>query len=210
MAIIIDGSTGGYTGPGIPDVTRSNAQKQPDTNNFLNTSYFKLVLGRLPTMTYMCQTVNLPGISIGVADQFTALGLRQKRAGDTYNFDDLTVSFLVDENMDNWTEMFNWMISIADYESNIPIGKGGDVIDEGDHFSDARILITNSAFKAKKEIILKDIIPTNLSGVEFSSVESDSIPTIATATFAFTSMRIVDHPSQQPGNIVNLFTPPER
>ena len=208
MAITTLGATGGYTGPGIPDITRSNAQKHPDTNNFLNNSYFKLIFDRLPTMTYMCQTVNIPGFSIGVADQVTALGLRQRRPGDTYTFDDFTISFLVDENMDNWTEMFNWMVSIANYENNTPISKGGEVIPAVDVFSNAKIIITNSAFRGNKEVILKDLIPTNLSGIEFSSVDTDSTPIIATATFAFTSMRVVDFPAQKPGGVIDLFTPP--
>lgn len=210
MAITIDGSTGGYTGPGMPDITRSNFQKQPETNNLLNTNYFKLVLGRLPTVSYMCQSVTMPGFSIGVADQSTALGLRQRRAGDTYTFDDFTVSFVVDENMDNWTEMFNWLVGIANYQNNIPLSEGGPVLHVDDHYSDARIMVTNSAYKPVKEIIIRDMIPTSLSGWEFTSLDTDSTPVVATATFAFSSMNIMDYPSQKPGDIVNLFTPPDR
>mgnify|MGYP003113747182 FL=1 len=204
------GASGGYTGPGIPDVTRSNPIKQPDTNNFLNTNYFKLVFGRLPTMTYMCQSVSMPSFSLGSVEVPNTLGVVPHLAGSRYTFGDLSVQFLIDEKMDNWVEMFNWMVSIANYESDLPKRKGGEYIDPRDHHSDARILVTNSAFQPKKEIIFQDVLPISLGGWEFNSVDSDSTPVLGSATFTFTSMRVVDFPSQSPGNMVDLYTPPDR
>ena len=75
MSTYFEGASGGYTGPGIPDITRSNSKKQPDTNNILNTNYFKLVFGRLPTMTYMCQSVSMPSFSLGSVDVPNTLGV---------------------------------------------------------------------------------------------------------------------------------------
>ena len=46
------GAIVGYTGPGIPDITRVSNPRQPDNNNYLATNYFKMEITRLPLVTY--------------------------------------------------------------------------------------------------------------------------------------------------------------
>ena len=205
----LGGATGGYTGPGMPDITQVPNASQPDTNNYLTTNYFRLVFGRLPTMSYMCQSVNVPDFSLGISLQQTPLGIPVKRVGTDYAFSDLSISFLVDEKMDNWREIFNWMTSIAHYESNLPVEKGGKLIPEDDFYSDARILVTNSSFQPQKEIIFRDVLPINLGGWEFTSVDTDATPVVSTASFSFTSYGIFNYPAQRRGDSYNVFTPPD-
>ena len=184
------GVTGGYTGPFVPDATRVINRNQPDTNNYLNSNYFKLVFSRLPTMTYFCQSVNIPALNFGITEQATRFGLNIKRPGTHYNFDPLNISFLLDESIKNWTEIFTWMESIANYEIDTPIERGGPIIPHEDVHSDARILITNSAFVPKYEAVFKDVLPYSLSGWQFNSTENDSTPIVVQASFTFTSFRI--------------------
>jgi len=187
---INNGATGGYTGPFVPDITRVINRNQPDTNNYINSNYFKIVFSRLPIMTYFCQTVNVPSLSFGVADQLTSLGLHIPRPGTKYQFEPLNISFLLDESLNNWREIFTWMESLANYETNIPLNKGGPVIPRDDVYSDARILITNSAFVPQYEVIFNDVLPVSLGGWQFNSTETDSRPIIIQASFVFTSYRI--------------------
>jgi len=188
MPDIVHGPGGiGYTGPGIPDVTRVANPRQPDTNNYLATNYFQLEITRLPTVTYFCQSVNLPGVSLSPVDLPTALGTRPKFVGGAYDFEQLSVQFMVDENMKNWLEVFDWMKSIGnmeDYDSVIASSQTQDF------FSNITIMIMNSTYKPKYYVRIKEAIPISLSGIDFTSVSSETEPVIATATFAYMSYDI--------------------
>jgi len=184
------GVTGGYTGPFMPDVSRVINRNQPDTNNYINSNYFKVVFTRLPTMTYFCQSVNVPSLSFGTSDQMTSMGVSVKRPGTQCTFEQLNLSFLLDESLKNWTEIFTWMESLANYETNLPTKDSGPVIPHDDIYSDARIIITNSAFVPKYEVVFSDVLPVSLGGWQFNSTEVDSRPIIVQASFVFTTFRI--------------------
>ena len=183
------GANAGYTGPGIPDVTRVTNPRQPDTNNYLATNYFKLEITRLPLVTYHCQSVNLPSLSLTPAEQHTSLGTTVKWIGGRYNWEDLTVNFIVDEDMKNWIEVFEWMEQIAimtDVKNtlnySIPNKPTGQL---QDYYSNARLAITNSSYKPKLQVNIVDMFPITLSGIQFNSTNTDNEPVVASVTFAY-------------------------
>jgi hypothetical protein len=184
----------GYTGPGIPDVTRVTDPRQPDTNNYLSTNYFKLEITRLPLLTYYCQSVNLPSLSLTSAEQGTSTGTTVKWIGGRYTWEELNVTFLIDEDMKNWLEIFEWMEEIAvmtDVKNTMNskmIGKSGWQID--DYFSNAQLAITNSSYKPKLIVDIIDIFPISLSGIPFNSTNTDNEPATGTVTFAYTYYNI--------------------
>lgn len=181
------GTTGGYTGPGIPDVTRVYNPRQPATNNYLSTNFFRLEVTRLPTVTYFCQSVSLPALTLTPVEQPTSLGLNPKFIGGKYAYDDLTVNFIVDENMLNWLEVFNWMKDIGTME------KLNNTIDRKQNmefFSDILLVVTNSVYKPKYHIRFKDSFPIALTGIDFNSASSDNEPVMASATFTYTSYSV--------------------
>jgi hypothetical protein len=180
----------GYTGPGIPDVTRVTNPRQPDTNNYLATNYFKLEISRLPLLTYHCQSVNLPTLSLSHTEQGTSTGTPVKWIGGRYTWEELNVTFMVDEDMKNWLEVFEWMEEIAimtDVKNTMNrkmLGKTSGQLD--DYFSNAQLAITNSSYKPKVIVNLIDIFPISLTGIPFTSTSMDNEPVTATATFAYT------------------------
>ena len=181
------GNTGGFTGPGIPDITRVVNPRQPDTNNYLATNYFRLEITRLPTVTYFCQSLGLPSIGLTPLEQPTAVGLYPKWIGGKYAFEDLTVNFVVDEDMKNWVEVFEWMKDIGTMES---LNNTIDRKQTGDFFSDILLVVTNSVYRPNLHIRFKDTFPIALSGFEFTSIATDTEPITASATFAYTSYEI--------------------
>jgi len=184
----------GYTGPGIPDVTRVTDPRQPDTNNYLATNYFKLEITRLPLVTYHCQSVNLPSLTLTPTEQNTSLGTSVKWVGGRYNWEDLTVNFIVDEDMKNWIEVFEWMEQIAimtDVKNTLNYSVPGKPVGQfSDYFSNARLAITNSSYKPKLQVNIVDMFPVSLSGIQFNTTNTDNEPVIATATFAYTHYEI--------------------
>lgn len=184
------GAKAGYTGPGIPDITRVSDPRQPDNNNYLATNYFKFELTRLPLVTYHCQQVNLPSLSLTPVEQPTVFGTTAKWIGGKYTWEELNVSFIVDEDMKNWIEVFEWMEEIGtmvDFKSNISAQSTRKHPGQfGDFFSNSKISITNSSYKTKLEVDIHDMFPIALSGIQFNSTSSDNEPIVANATFAYT------------------------
>tara|TARA_Y100000034_G_scaffold42377_1_gene51930 strand:- start:247 stop:873 length:627 start_codon:yes stop_codon:yes gene_type:complete len=189
------GERTGYTGPGIPDITRVSDNRQPNTNNYLASNYFKLEITRLPLVTYYCQSANLPSLTLTHAEQPNPTGTNIKWIGGKYLWEDFTVSFIIDEDMKNWIEVFEWMQDIAimtdvkntmNYNFSPGSREGHNPGQLDDYFSNAQLAITNSSYKPKLTVNMVDMFPTALSGIQFNSSNTDSEPVIATATFAYT------------------------
>ena len=163
-----------------PNINR----RQPTNTNFLLSTGFRFVLQRTPSLTFFCQSCNLPDFSFSQIEQPTRF-IPVKHPGRGYNFGDLSITFLVDEDMVNYLEIFNWMRSIGNL-----INHSEHLEKTSEHFSDASISILNSAMKPNLTVDFKDIFPTSLTGIDFSSTAVDTEPILVTATFAYTSFDI--------------------
>ena len=179
----------GYTGPGIPDVTQVTNPRQPANNNYLANNYFQLEFTRLPTVTYFVQSVSLPSVSMTPFEQPVPGGLFPKWMGGKYSFEDITVNFIVDENMKNWIEVFEWMKGIGVMESSDDTI--ANVINE-DFFSDILLVVLNSTYKPNLHVRFKNAFPISLSGFEFTSANTDTEPIVASATFTYDSYEVVE------------------
>ena len=81
--------------------------------SILNKNNFKLIIQKTPTVEYYAQTVTIPGLSFSETIQATGIGVDAYFPGDKISFDTLNVSFLVDEDLENYQEMYNWMTQIV-------------------------------------------------------------------------------------------------
>jgi hypothetical protein len=187
-----EGYTGaypGFTGPGNPDITRVINPRQPSTNNYLASNFFQLEITRLPLVTYFCQSANIPSLNITPAEQPVPFGTFPKRVGGRYNFEDLTVNFIVDEEMKNWLEVFRWMESIGNMEDYKKIISNSE---NADFFSHITLIVMNSAYKQKYHVRFNRAFPIALTGIDFTTSSSDTDPIIASATFTYDSYNIFD------------------
>jgi len=154
------------------------------THNALLVNYFHFVLSRVPNMTYFCQSANLPGIVFGSVEQPTNLGHPVKVPTGAFRFEDLELTFRVDENLTNWREIHSWIKSIGNYDSDL------DTLSYLDKTSTANLIITNSKYKPKWSINFAHVFPTALSGLIFNTTAQDSFEMSATVKFAFTGYEI--------------------
>ena len=76
-------------------------QDQPTNINFLSPIGFKFQLNNFPEVNYFVQSATLPGVSISAIDVPTALKIIAI-AGDEVAFEELSIKFIIDENMKNW------------------------------------------------------------------------------------------------------------
>lgn len=157
---------------------------QPSNKNNLTTNKFLFVLPRTPYMTYFCQRANLPSLSFGTSIQSNPTAIEIKRPGTRLVYEDLQISFIVDEDMKNWLELHNWMKNIGTYDTVT------ERLNEQQKTSNALMYILNSSYKTILNVTFYDLYPTFVSGIDFDSTNPDVDPVIATASFAYTHYKI--------------------
>ena len=87
-----------------------------DNRNFLAPTGFKFALKRSPGVAFFCNEANIPDLNLGIAVQPTYLK-DIDRPGDKIQFGDLTIRFLVDEDLTNFMEIQNWIRGLGFPES---------------------------------------------------------------------------------------------
>lgn len=161
---------------------------QPETNNYLATNFFELVIDRIPLVTYSCQAVNLPSLSIIPQDlPAPEFGVPFTIPVGRYTYENLSISFIVDEKMQNWLQVYNWMQQMSTPEDHTT-----NTTNYEDKFSDGTLNILNGSYNGIRTVMFKKMFPIGISGIQFSTVTVDTEPVIATATFGFTSYSIGD------------------
>jgi len=161
------------------------------SHNPLLTNYFEFVLDRVPNITYFCQAANLPGIVMGTDIQPTTFGLPVNIPVGNFRFENLQISFKVDENLNNWLEIWNWMKGNGNLDSSCSaLPYKGTTTTLGKTTSDAMLFLTNSSYKPKFKVIFKHLFPVSLSGIVFSSTLPESTEALALAEFAFSGYTV--------------------
>ena len=154
--------------------------RQPDNVNYLYQTFFRFNIHRLPKMEYFVQSVNLPGFGSDQALEQPTRFVAAKHPTARPRFDNLTMTFLVNESMENWREIYDWMKTIYlvkdhdDYNETI-----------SNHFSDGTLHILNSAMNPKLEIKFRNLLPVSMTGFQFDSSVTDLVPFTSEITFAY-------------------------
>lgn len=174
----------GITGsdlPGIPPSLPADInQRQIANTSLLGPTSFRMVMNRVPEVTYFCQSANIPSISVDAIDR-SNMFVDVKEIGKP-SFGDFTVTFLIDEEMKNWRAVYDWMKSIAAFEDFTEIEE-----QYADHKSDVILMVTTAGMNPNIEITLKGCFPTDLGAVAFDSTTTDIEPITADLTLAFDS-----------------------
>lgn len=159
-------------------------QNQPEHRNNVLKTHFRFVLKRTPTTVYFCQSANIPGMNISVAEQNTVFNPVIRPAG-AITHDNLTLRFLIDEGFKNWIELRNWMLQCSDYENF------DEYAEPREHFSDtAALFILNSNHLPTLKYTFQNLFPVRLGGISLDSTTPTSEPIYTDVSFAFTSMGI--------------------
>ena len=85
---------------------------QIQNRNFLSPIGFKFALGKTPKVDFFCTNTRIPELSLGLAKQPTYLK-DLDIPGEKLTFGDLTLRFLVDENMENYMAIHNWLTGLG-------------------------------------------------------------------------------------------------
>ena len=143
--------------------------------NYLNPSSFVMTLDSqtYSGTTFTIQTMFLPDVTVTDAPlNFKQINVG--RAGDKIEFGAFEISYLIDEDLFNYKEIFDWM------KSNVETNHTST-----NHVRDLTLTVMNSANNVTKQIKFVDAYPTNLSSLPFDITTTDVEYLTAVVSFSY-------------------------
>ena len=172
---------------------------QPENRNFLSPTGFKFTLKRSPKVAFFCNSANIPDMTLGIAVQSSYLK-DIDLPGDKISFGDLNLRFLVDENLENYMEIQNWIRGLgypeklsqfSDLERQGLI-QGNYAKDMQNIYSDGTLQVLTSSSLPNFQVVFKDLFPYSLGTLSFDATDSDIQYFTADVSFKYTIYDIVD------------------
>jgi hypothetical protein len=159
--------------------------------NMLSPLNFKFTLKRAPNLNFFVQKINIPGISLPKVDTPNPL-IKIPLSGDHLEYDELDVTFKVDENLQNYLEIHNWVRSLGkpSFEEYANLSKRAIYTGEGLK-SDIVVTVLTSQKNPNYEFVFKDAHPISVSSISFESTDESVNYIEATARFVYTIFDIV-------------------
>jgi hypothetical protein len=150
--------------------------------NFLSPLEFVVSVQRLPGVQFFSQSINIPSVSIAQVDQNTPFKVIPV-PGDRLTYSELPLSFIVDESMDNYIEVYNWLKDLA-FNEEFP---QFDNIKKSEYgiLTDISVVIMNSHKNPNINIQFRDCFPVSLSDITLDTTQTDVVYPQATVSFTF-------------------------
>jgi len=162
---------------------------QITNRNFLSAVGFKFTLAKYPKVDFFSNSARIPEISLDIARQPTYLKDIDV-PGEKLTYGDLTLKFMVDENMENYISIYEWLTGLGFPETPAQF-KALTTDDAGQRdgkeaFSDGTLRILNSNFKEVAKVKFLDLFPVSLSSLEFDATSLDVQYFTAEVSFKYT------------------------
>jgi hypothetical protein len=141
----------------------------PDLN-FLSGINFKFAIERLPNLEYYAQSVNIPSMQLGITNSFPIPFGQNPLHGDKIEYAPLTVSVRLDEDMDMYLEIYDWIRAMAH-----PEGYKGykELLENKAVYSDASLIVLNNTMNPGFEVKFYDVFPVYIGDILLSTIEED-------------------------------------
>ena len=186
--------------------------RNPSKLDYASPVQFRFKCTKLPLVEFFVQSVNLPGINLGSAQQTNPL-YDIPLPGDKITYASLDLSFVVDENLNNYKEIHDWIVGLgfpsnhtqfqdlqASGSDRFPgstrstAATGTNVpqpLNEGGIYSDATLTVLNSKNIAKTEIRFENLYPTSLGSLNYDVRATDVDYINASVSFNYMNYDIV-------------------
>jgi len=183
--------------------SQSPMARQPEQLDYASPTQFRFGIHQLPKVEFFTVTANLPGISV----DNTTLPTPYKDIsimGEKPTFENLTISFIVDEYLENYISLHNWLTGIGfpqdrsqfstyrDITSNTPAAGGSNPVDivgksvpDKAMYSDAFLMILSNKNNPIVEVNFHNVFPTSLKSLDFSQAATDVEYLTASAEFSY-------------------------
>jgi len=157
-----------------------------ENRNFLTPVGFRFSIEKMRGVDFFCQAATVPSITMGTTDTFTRFN-KIPQPGDELQYEPLSITFLVDENMKNWYQVHDWMRQLATpYSSKEFKYKRGTLESQnkdkdpantfaGNQWrSDCSLFILSNNYQPVAEFVFRDAFPIALTSLPFDSTSQDT------------------------------------
>ena len=189
-------------------VDTSPLSRQPTKLDYASPTQFKFGIHQLPKVEFFTTTATVPAIALSdvvIPTPFKSIPMQ----GDQLTFDNLTINFIVDEFLENYLSLHEWMVGIgfpkarkqfSDFKtnkSNTPISARssastssdiGDVQQSSPNnalFSDATLTILSNKNNPIVNVLFRDLYPVAMSALEYNQAATDVEYLTASVDFAY-------------------------
>ena len=172
---------------------------QPENRNFLSPTGFKFSLKRAPGVSFFCNSANIPDLNLGIAIQPSYLK-DIDTPGDKITFGDLSLKFLVDEDLKNYMEIQNWIRGLG-YPEEVQefrdlsakgLVKANYTNDVQNIYSDGTLQVLTNSSVPNFQVSFKDLFPYTLGTLSFDATATDVQYFTADVSFKYTIYNMVD------------------
>ena len=183
--------------------SQSPISRQPDQLDYASPTQFRFGIHQLPKVEFFTVNANLPGLSVAASSMTTPLK-DIPIMGEKAEFENLTIAFIVDEYLENYISLHNWLTGISfpqdrsqfstfrDTTSNTPAAGGtnpvdriGKTVPDKAMYSDAFLMILSNKNNPIVEVTFHNIFPISLSALDFSQAATDVEYMTASADFSY-------------------------
>ena len=187
--------------------TTNSFARQPTSLDYASPTQFKFQISKLPKVEYFCTAVNLPSLTISETTQPTPF-VDLPMPGTKLTYGTLTMSFLVDENLENFQEIHGWIRGLGFPEDYLEYGNlaqaGNDRFPGGSNavstepgkvkygttkqgavFSDATLIVLTSKNNPIVECRFRDLYPTSIGELQYDQQATDVQYLTTTVSFNY-------------------------
>ena len=186
----------------------ATVQTQPDKLDYASLTQFRFGIHQLPKVEFFAISATIPAIALSdvvIPTPFKSIPMM----GDQLTFDNLSVSFIVDEYLENYLSIHEWLTAIgfpknrkqfSDFKTNIsntPIGARSSAstsTDIGDVkaaspnnalFSDATLTILSNKNNPIVNVFFRDLYPVAMTALDYNQAATDVEYLTASIDFAY-------------------------
>ena len=174
-------------------MTNSAFGKQIQNRNFLSGVAFKFNLAKFPKVDFFSNSARIPELNLELTRQPSYLK-NIDVPGERLTYGDFTLRFLVDENMENYLSVYEWLTGLGFPETTKEFS---DIIKDSDGqrdpkeaFCDGTLRILNSNYREVAKVSFNDLFPISLTSLDFDATNTDIQYFTAEATFKYTLYKI--------------------
>ena len=186
----------------------ATVQTQPDKLDYASPTQFRFGIHQLPKVEFFAVSATIPAIALSdvvIPTPFKSIPMM----GDQLTFDNLSVSFIVDEYLENFLSIHEWLTAIgfpknrkqfSEFKTNIsntPIGARSTAstsTDVGDVkaaspnnalFSDATLTILSNKNNPIVNVFFRDLYPVAMTALDYNQGATDVEYLTASIDFAY-------------------------
>lgn len=168
----------------------------PDNLTPLSPNGFMLSIAKLPSVSFFAQSAEIPSLDLPAPVQHTPLS-QNVMAGDYLSYGDFQMQFLIDDKMENYKAIHNWMIGLGfpesyeQYANYRNTSAFSDLSELKKNFSDGVLQILSGTNTVVQSIEFLDMYPTSLQSLQFQTTNTDVQYMVGTVTFKYDIYRFI-------------------